>query len=71
MMMVAFGSFGISISFPTGPVIFASSPAFKSPEKIHTPLRRVLNRNPRLFSFFVLHKKLEQTPFTSSPLSFV
>ena len=31
-MIVAFGSFGISISFPTGPVIFTSAPGFKSPE---------------------------------------
>ncbi len=32
MMMVAFGSVGISISLPTGPVIATSSPGFKSPE---------------------------------------
>lgn len=31
-MMVALGSFGMSISFPTGPVIFTSAPAFKSPD---------------------------------------
>lgn len=32
IMTVAFGSFGISISFPTGPVILTSAPGFKSPE---------------------------------------
>lgn len=32
MMIVALGSFGMSISFPTGPVIFTSDPGFKSPE---------------------------------------
>lgn len=33
MMMVALGSFGISISLPTGPVMVTSLPGFKSPEK--------------------------------------
>lgn len=32
IIIVALGSFGISISFPTGPVIFTSAPGFKSPE---------------------------------------
>ena len=31
MIIVALGSLGISISFPTGPVIFTSAPGFKSP----------------------------------------
>jgi len=32
MTTVALGSFGISISFPTGPVIVTSDPGFRSPE---------------------------------------
>jgi hypothetical protein len=31
MMMVALGSLGMSISLPTGPVIFTSCPCFRSP----------------------------------------
>jgi hypothetical protein len=32
MIMLAFGSVGINISFPTGPVMATSSAGFKSPE---------------------------------------
>lgn len=46
MMMVALGSFGISISFPTGPVIFTSAPGFKSPEMQTFKATRVLRYLP-------------------------
>lgn len=32
IMTVALGSLGMSISFPTGPVILTSAPGFKSPK---------------------------------------